>query len=239
MSSMPPHLEHIFAGVQARFVTELQWGRGVFGHPGTKGEVSEREWITLLNTHLPQRYQVDHAFVVDSDGGISEQIDVVIYDRHFTPALYLQNGARLIPAESIYAVFEVKQNLSSEHVAYASQKITSVRTLRRTSAPIYHLGVQQPPRALPRILGGLLTYESSFSESFSPAAQSAIRSTTGDGALDLICVADAGAIEWDATKLTLYEKYPIAAFYLLLVHKLQKLGSVPAIDYDDYLRHLG
>lgn len=239
VNTPPPNLQGIFSGVQEQFVAALQGGRGAFGHPGIKGEVSEQEWIKLLSTHLPERYQVDKALVIDSDGNISQQIDLVIYDRHFTPVLYQQNGARLIPAESIYAVFEVKQDLSSEHVAYASDKIASVRTLKRTSAPIHHAGGTYPPRALPRILGGLLTYESSFSPALSLAATNAIKASTGQGTIDLLCVADTAALEWDGTTLAIYERYPIATFYLLLVHMLQKVGSVPAIDYGDYLRHLG
>lgn len=117
----------------------------MFGHPGAKGNVSEGEWVALLQKHLPERYRVDNAFVIDSEGHISQQIDVVVYDRHFTPELYLQQGERLIPAESVYAVYEGKPNLSAEHVAYAREKVTSVRGLTRTSAPIYHAGGTFPP----------------------------------------------------------------------------------------------
>lgn len=228
----------MFSGVQQRFVSELQGGRGVFGHPGTKGNVSEREWIELLNTHLPERYQVDNAFVIDSEGHISEQIDVVVYDRHFTPVLYLQQGERLIPAEGVYAVFEVKQNLTSEHIAYASQKIASVRALKRTSAPIYHAGGTFPARALPRIVGGLLTYESNFTPAFSTTATNAIQATLGDGQLNLVCVAEEAVVAWDGNNIMTYTNYPIAAVYMLLIDLLQKVGSVPAIEYDAYLKHL-
>lgn len=238
VSGVPAQLESIFSGVQERFVAELKGGRAAFGHPGTKGEVSEKEWIQLLNTHLPERYQVDKAFVIDCEGNISEQIDIVVYDRHFTPVLYFQNNERLIPAESIYAVFEVKQDLSTEHVAYASQKVGSVRGLKRTSAPIYHAGGTYPARGLPRILGGLLTYESSFSPPISVAAVNAVQATAHAGQLDLVCVANKAVIDWDGAKLTTYERHPIASFYMLLINRLQKLGSVPAIDYDKYLKHL-
>ena len=239
MVSQPPQqLHQIFSSIQARFVSDLQGGRGVFGHPGTKGDVSEREWVELLSTHLPQRYKADKAFVVDSDGNASDQMDVVIYDRHFTPLLYLQNNEQIIPAESVYAAFEVKQTLSKEHISYASDKIASVRRLKRTSAPIYYAGGQYPPRPLPPILGGLLTYESSFTPSISAAAEDAIQATAGDGLLELYCVSDTAAVIWNGTKITTHTQYPFASFYMTLVDMLQKLGSVPAIDYNEYLKHL-
>lgn len=238
MSDIPPQLQRMFSGVQGRFLAELQGGRDVFGHPGAKGNVSEREWVALLQKHLPERYRVDNAFVIDSEGHISQQIDVVVYDRHFTPELYLQQGERLIPAESVYAVFEVKQNLSAEHVTYAREKVASVRALARTSAPIYHAGGTFPPRPLPRILGGLLTYTSDYSPAFSAAALAAIQGTTGDGLLNLVCVAESEAVLWDESRITAFSRYPIAAFYMSLIDLLQKVGSVPAIDYSEYLKHL-
>lgn len=40
----------------------------------------------------------------------------MIYDRRYSPFLFNQSGAVFIPAESVYAVFEVKQELSRETV---------------------------------------------------------------------------------------------------------------------------
>ena len=42
----------------------------------------------------------------------------------------------IIPAESVYAVFEAKQTADASMVAYAQKKVESVRRLRRTSLPI-------------------------------------------------------------------------------------------------------
>ncbi|GGO40184.1 hypothetical protein [Deinococcus humi] len=87
-------------------------------------------------------------------------------------------------------------------------------------------------------MGGLLTCESDYSPAFSPAALAAIQGTTGDGLLNLVYVAESGAVLWDESQITAFSKYPIAAFYMSLIDLLQKAGSVPAIDYFEYLRHL-
>ncbi len=68
--------------------------------------------------------------MIDSTGTTSDQIDLVVYDRQYTPLLYNQAGQMYVPAEAVYAVAEVKQTLSKDHIAYAGAKGESVRKLR-------------------------------------------------------------------------------------------------------------
>lgn len=74
-----------------------------------KGDVTEWDWIAVLREHLPTRYCVDKAFIVDSRGNLSQQLDLVIFDKQYGPIVFHRHGATYIPAESVYAVFEVKQ----------------------------------------------------------------------------------------------------------------------------------
>jgi hypothetical protein len=71
-----------------------------------KGEASEDVWIELLAAHLPYRYQVAKGIVIDANGRESHYIDVIIYDRQYTPLVFNKDGKRYIPAESVYAVIE-------------------------------------------------------------------------------------------------------------------------------------
>ena len=133
-------LKKIFLGLQEEMVSRLSTNREVITHPGTKGDASELKWIEMLNNYLPQRYKVDKAFVLDSEGARSEQIDVVVYDRQYSPFLFHEGGAIYIPSESVYAVFEVKQSLNKDAIEYAGGKVESVRKLKRTSVKIPHAG---------------------------------------------------------------------------------------------------
>ena len=45
-------------------------------HPGTMGDANETVWLELFEKYLPNRYKAEKAFVVDSKGNFSEQIDV-------------------------------------------------------------------------------------------------------------------------------------------------------------------
>ena len=98
----------------------------------------------MFNDHLPIRYRTEKSFVVDSKGRLSDQIDAVIFDGQYSPLVLNHAGLLYVPAESVYAVFEVKQTLSKAHVEYAGDKARSVRRLERTSVPIHHAGGVYP-----------------------------------------------------------------------------------------------
>ena len=108
--------------------------------PVAKGDASEKAWLELLQTYLPERYQAETAHVVDSEGVFSEQIDIVVFDRQYSPFIFNYQGQKIIPAESVYAAFEAKQSIDADQVAYAQKKVASVRRLHRTSLPIPHAG---------------------------------------------------------------------------------------------------
>lgn len=108
-------------------------GDRLIHHEGEKGAASEEGWRQMLADYLPKRYCVAKAFVIDSLGQQSQQLDLVIHDRQFSPFWFNQDKALYIPAESVYAVFEVKQTLDKSTVRYAGKKAASVRNLHRTS----------------------------------------------------------------------------------------------------------
>lgn len=134
--------------------------RDVTSHPTTIGDQSEGDWVGLIRDFLPTRYTVGPIFAVDHTGSMSEQIDVAIYDTHFSPQWFGgTSGTRFVPVESVYAVFEVKPEFNSEYLAAAQKKVKSVRDLDRTSAPVVHKGgtYSRQEISLRPIIGGILT----------------------------------------------------------------------------------
>jgi hypothetical protein len=238
---MPDRLPAILDGLQARLEGSLRGNRSAVMHPGARGEASEEDWLRVLNDHLPQRYQANRAFVIDSQGECSEQIDIVIYDRQYSPFLYNQANQRYVPAESVYAVLEVKQDLSREHVLYAGQKAASVRRLHRTSAPVPHVEGVAKPRQLPRIVAGLVTYQSSWARPFGDPLRDALAGLAADHQLDVGCSLLHGAFEArylssGTLELAAVEgPRSLVQFLLRLLKQLQSLATAPAIDYDAYL----
>ena len=237
----PDRLAEILDGLQARLEGGLRGNRSAVTHPGARGEASEEDWLRVLNDHLPRRYQADRAFVIDSRGSCSDQIDVVIYDRQYSPFLYNQTNQRYIPAESVYAVLEVKQDLSRENVLYAGEKAASVRRLHRTSAPVPHVGGVAKPRPLLRIVAGLLTYQSSWTPPFGDAFRSAVAELGTDGQMDVGCALIHGAFEvrylaaGPAEITIIDDRRSLVQFLMRLLKQLQVLATAPAIDYEAYL----
>jgi len=230
-------LKQLLTGLHDEIQRRLETARQSLAHPGTKGDATEGVWLDLLNTYLPKRYQAARAHVVDSKGSFSDQIDVVIYDRQYSPFIFRYEEQKIIPSESVYAAFETKQTINAEHVTYAREKIATVRELHRTSLPIPHAGGTYPPKPLIPICGGLLTLESDWQAALGEPLLKALGDGKSDDHLDFGCVAARGYFRFDEAN-SRYEIYeggnPATAFLLTLISQLQFSGTVPMIDVEAY-----
>jgi uncharacterized protein DUF6602 len=234
-------LEELLAELHQDIERRLATVRKTMGHSVAKGDAAESVWIELLGNYLPKRYQVAKAFIVDSKGKFSDQIDVVVFDRQYSPFIFSYQGQTVIPAESVYAVFEAKQSVNADEVKYAKHKVSTVRTLHRTSLPIPHAGGTYPPKPLPHIFGGLLTFESDWSPPMGKSLTDNLVSTDSFERLDLGCVAAHGYYSYDpnAKQYNLVVgSRPATAFLFALIAKLQANATVPMIDIQAYARWL-
>jgi hypothetical protein len=217
---------------------------GLFDHPTAKGDIGEGAWRDLLEKFLPNRYQVSKAFVLDAHGETSEQIDVVIHDRHFCPLLFEQDDQCYIPAESVFAVFEVRPALDRGVIEYAANKARSVRRLYRTSREMIDRGEVQPPREPFNIIAGVLAVKSDWSPPFGDRLIDALSASDEEGRLQLGCAPADGAFEaiYDEAgrpELEVSEDGGALLFFLMrLFHHLQMIGSPMAIDLREYTRTL-
>lgn len=234
-------LPQLLAGLHADIQQKLEIVRKSFGHPGAKGDASEQVWLALLQTYLPMRYQAAKAHVVDSRGQFSDQIDVVIFDRQYSPFIFQFSGETVVPAESVYAAFEAKQSINAAQIEYAQDKIASVRKLHRTSLPIPYAKGTYPAKPLTPILGGLLTFESDWSPPLGDSLRQALEASDVNRRLDLGCVAAHGHFVWDEAKgahTIVAEGKPATAFLFKLIAQLQLSGTVPMIDIEAYAKWL-
>ena len=94
-------MREAFIDVQAELEMKLQLAARSISHAGTQGAVNEDHWIEVFRAYLPKRYEVATGLVIDSRGERSQQIDVVVFDKHFTPTLLDQQNHRYIPAEAV------------------------------------------------------------------------------------------------------------------------------------------
>lgn len=229
------NIKNLFYGLQKQMQQKLSLNREFVIHPGTKGDSLELNWINLLRDYLPQRYSVDSAFIIDCKNNLSDQIDIVIYDRQYSPFVFNQDDVKYIPAESVYAVFEVKQDISKEYISYAGEKAESVRALTRTSAPIYHAGGCYPPKPLNNILAGILTLSSTWTPALGDSFKKNILDLNGNQVLNLGCILDSGSFKFIDSELFIStEEESLIFFFLNLLIELQKLGTIPAMEINSY-----
>ncbi|MCP3043278.1 DUF6602 domain-containing protein [Xanthomonas euvesicatoria] len=235
-ASLAKLLDHLHVQVEA----ELKTARSALHHPTDKGDASEQVWINLLSNYLPKRYVVSKAHVVDSEGNFSQQIDVVVHDRQYSPLVFTFQGLHYVPAESVYAIFEAKQETNAQTVNYAQTKAESVRRLIRTSMPVPTVDGPKPAKEPGHILAGLLSLSCPWKPPLGEALACHVHARGGDSQLDMGCIADAGIFFMnDEGALEVQPGARAATRFLLeLMARLQELGTVPMLDIRSYARHI-
>lgn len=248
-------LRSLFSGLQDQLLAGQKMIRAHSPHEGAKGSASEFNWIEVIEDFLPNRYSVASTIIVDCEGETSEQQDIVVFDRQYTPFILKRDGMTFIPAEGVYTVIEVKQTIDKAYIEYASEKAASVRRLRRTSARIHHAGGDSyKPRKPFHIPAGILAIDSEWNPPLGAPFDKAIlnAATSEEGRIEYGCVLGAGAFRLltnDEGRLLTDDEgsYKIEKsagdaslmhFLLTLFHTLQQLATVPAIDILAYAKWL-
>lgn len=259
----------LFEGMQRQMNAQLNTSREFIDHPGSKGDALENAWIEWLRKYLPNRYCVDKAIVIDHEGNTSQQMDIVIYDNWFTPFIFVQNGFYYIPAEGVYAVFEVKPDIkgnvgSKSYIEYAGEKIESVRMLKREAASFINGGIMYPARPLTKIVGGILCSTNTYTHINNNTIEEHLKKLQNLQGIDLGCIADYGSFYVDYTPnkeitgagqdayLEYYSnrqfdnlkfsapEHSFVTFFMQLTRYLQQaIGTIPAINLNAYLSNIG
>ena len=107
--------------------------RSSIPHAGEIGTLIEQQFKSQLEAVLPEKIGVSHGFVVDSLGGVSRQMDVILYDKANTPRIFASDGAQMFPVETTYACGEIKTKLDSSTLEDSFEKCLSYKRLRRTA----------------------------------------------------------------------------------------------------------
>lgn len=231
------NLTRVFSRVQTELRAQLSTG-GLFQHPSAAGDASEHCWRELFHRYLPKRYRAAPAFVVDSLGKRSRQIDLAVFDNLYSPLLFPHGSGLHVPAESVYAVFEIKTVLTPHYIKYAGEIAGSVRALKRTSVPAIANGRKRAALEPQPILAGILAATSMWT---APTLKANVHKTMGllkrSEKLDLGCALDHGAFEWRPGKLVVSGPGESLEFFMFrLLDRLQKTGTAPAIDLGAYFR---
>ncbi|MEW6159360.1 MAG: DUF6602 domain-containing protein [Verrucomicrobiota bacterium] len=210
-------------------------------HAGDRGEVNEQHFIDFLRKYLPNRYTVEKAIVLDSEGNVSHSIDVVVFDRQYTPTLLDNDKHRYVPAEAVYAIFECKPKIDKGYLEYAAEKAASVRRLKRTSVEIHHAGGVYPAKKHFEIVAGILAIEADWKDGFGEAFREIHGKLPKEGSIDCGFAAAGASFDTFAGPGAYTFGPPenaLAHFAFRLLGRLQSLATVPAVDWMAYANQL-
>lgn len=233
-------LKELFKAFQDKMLNDANCSRAI-NHTVDKGNIAEETWIKWFNSYLPKRYSASKATVIDCHSNTSDQIDIVLYDTQYSHMVFEHCNIKYIPAESVYAIFEIKPTLNKKNLEYAGDKAKSVRKLYRTSTDIHHAGGCYKPKELFHIISGILTTDSDWSMPFDSNVIKNLNRFNLEQQIDFGCVLNAGSFYYNYEEKSIQISEPsesLVFFFLQLLCSLQKMGTVPAIDLKQYMRNL-
>lgn len=123
--------ESLFAASAGKLKIELDEARASVQHRGLKGSLNEAAVAHWLRNYLPRTLDVSAGEIIDSFGGRSRQVDVVIYDAAATPRFLSRDGIEILPIEPVYGVIEVKTYLNKAEIESCFSNMEAVKTLRK------------------------------------------------------------------------------------------------------------
>jgi hypothetical protein len=127
------NLTELFVQISHQMKAELKSARSAASHAGIKGTAFENIVKNFLSRHVPERLGICTGQLVDSTGNMSKQLDIIIYDKAYTPVLFKSEGIQVIPNECAYAVIEVKATLEASTLPSILANMLSVKDLKKTA----------------------------------------------------------------------------------------------------------
>jgi hypothetical protein len=127
--------EQLFSASASGLKARLDEARASVAHNGLKGSLNERAFADWLRPYLPGALEVSAGEVIDSTGGRSRQVDVVVYDAMTTPRFLSRGGIDVLPVEPVFAVIEIKTFLNKEQIEKAFENMKAIKTLQKLA---YH-----------------------------------------------------------------------------------------------------
>lgn len=168
-------------------------------HRGETGRRREDDVREFLQAFLPERLGIGTGEIAASDGSVSPQMDLVVYDRLETPLLDKSESSIVIPVEGVYGVVEVSSRLDVTKLRQDVAKIQEVKALEKRAywdrdddIAISYAPHGAPQNAWP-VLGFCFAYEGNELANL----QAALRGLDGDDLaknLDMLCVLDQGCV---------------------------------------------
>ena len=137
------NFDAVFQHISKQMIIDFDRARTLSRHPGLKGDSAESIIREFLRLYLPANLEVSSGQIFDTNGNISNQLDIIISEKSSTPTLFLDNEhkTRLLPVECVYSVIEVKANLDKrELIKEHSGVFKNMLSVRRLEKKAFYPG---------------------------------------------------------------------------------------------------
>ncbi|WP_310551504.1 DUF6602 domain-containing protein [Paenibacillus glufosinatiresistens] len=109
-------------------------------HHLTTGGFREDIWMSMFEQMVPRKFSIARSvFIIDSEGCISHEVDLAIFDEQYTPYIFRNGQMKYIPIEAVSVVIQCKSTGISGVIEWAesiARLKTSFTGISRTATAI-------------------------------------------------------------------------------------------------------
>lgn len=106
----------------------------IFSQSSDQGDSREKSVINYLNKVMPDKYGFSCGEVFDGDQSTAGQVDIIIYDKLFSPVFTDGTNKIVAPIESTYGMISVKSKMGTKELDNAIEGIRKYDGLKRPTA---------------------------------------------------------------------------------------------------------
>lgn len=102
-------------------------------HPDEVGKLKEINITKQIESILPSGVGVGRGYVFDSEGNISNQCDLILYEKNLIPVFVRDGNVEYsyFPCEGVIAVGEIKSTLTIDELKSSIEKLEKIKNLKR------------------------------------------------------------------------------------------------------------
>ena len=116
----------------------------VDNHYLTAGHNSEKIWLNLFRQIIPMKFAIKQGvFLIDSQGEVSKEVDIAVFDEQYTPYIFNYGNIHFIPIEAVAIVVQCKsKNISGKkNKENLTSWVDSIKKLKTSSNAIARMAM--------------------------------------------------------------------------------------------------
>lgn len=119
------HIKKNYKRLEEGIVNQLYFG---VEHGGTIGSYREKIWKEMFKSIIPKKFVIEQSvFLIDSQGNVSNEVDLAIFDEMYTPYIFRYYNLKFIPVEAVAVVVECKST-SNKGLPEWAESIKALKT---------------------------------------------------------------------------------------------------------------